>query len=106
MFERFRRNRHHHQDEAQDIRPAYQLSDEHAAKPRLSDLNPGERGKVLEIGGSENFRVRLMEMGLTSGANIEVDKLAPLRDPMELIVLDYHLSLRRQDAEKIAVEKL
>ena len=47
-----------------------------------------------------------MEMGLTKGEIIEVDKYAPLQDPMELIIRSYHLSLRREDAEKIAVENL
>ena len=86
--------------------PRFALSASVEDKPRLSDLRPGEQGRVLEIGGSEVFRIRLMEMGLTSGETIEVDKFAPLQDPMELIVRNYHLSLRRQDAEKIAVERI
>lgn len=86
--------------------PRYRLAHQHDGEPRLSDLAPGERGRVLEIGGSESFRIRLMEMGLTKGEIVEVDKYAPLQDPMELIIRSYHLSLRREDAEKIAVENL
>ncbi len=73
---------------------------------RLSDLQPGEKGRIIEIGGSANFRYRLIEMGITRGAEICVDKYAPLRDPMELIVKGYHLSLRGMDAQKIAVERI
>lgn len=73
---------------------------------RLSDLKPGEKGRILEVGGSENFRLRLIEMGITRDAEISVDKFAPLRDPMELIVKGYHLSLRGVDAQKIAVERI
>ncbi len=72
----------------------------------LSDLRPGEKGTILEIGGSDNFRNRLIEMGITRGAEICVDKFAPLRDPMELIVKGYHLSLRGADARKIAVKRV
>lgn len=71
---------------------------------RLSDLHPGEYGRILEMGGSEHFRIRLMEMGILINDSVEVDKFAPLQDPMELIVKGYHLSLRRMDAEKIRVE--
>jgi Fe2+ transport system protein FeoA len=73
---------------------------------RLSDLKPGEKGRIVEIGGSENFRHRLIEMGITRHAEICVDKYAPLRDPLELIVKGYHLSLRGSDAQKISVERI
>lgn len=73
---------------------------------RLSDLKPGERGRILEIGGSEQFRLRLIEMGLTKGTEVCVDKYAPLLDPMELIVKGYHLSIRGFDAQKISVERV
>lgn len=84
----------------------HRLADHLAHGLRLSDLRPGERGRVLGIGGGEHFRVRLMEMGLTPGEIVEVDKYAPLQDPMELIIRRYHLSLRLYDAAKIAVERV
>ena len=87
-------------------RPRHGLNKESTQGLRLSDLQPGEKGKILEIGGSEHFRIRLLEMGLTQNTEIAVDKYAPLLDPMELIVRGYHLSLRQIDAEKIAVEKV
>jgi len=87
-------------------KPRHQLTQDAATGLRLSDLKPGERGSILEVGGSEQFRLRLIEMGLTKGTEICVDKYAPLRDPIELIVRGYHLSLRGFDAEKIAVERI
>jgi Fe2+ transport system protein FeoA len=86
-------------------KPRHQLSRDHAGELRLSDLKPGEKGIILEIGGSEQFRIRLLEMGLTKGIEVSLDKYAPLMDPMELIVRGYHLSLREVDAHKIAVER-
>jgi len=87
-------------------RRRHQLDPAVSGQLRLSDLKPGERGRILEIGGHEHFRLRLIEMGITKGSEVSVDKYAPLRDPMELIVKGYHLSLRAMDAEKIAVERI
>ncbi len=86
--------------------PRHQISDEHIDKLRLSNLTSGNKARIVEIGGSEKFRVRLMEMGILVNDSIEMDKLAPLQDPIEFIVKGYHLSLRRKDAEKIVVEKI
>ncbi len=84
----------------------HKLSGENQGSLRLSDLKPGEKGRILEIGGSDQFRLRLIEMGLTKDSEICVDKYAPLMDPMELIIRGYHLSIRGMDAEKIAVERI
>lgn len=89
-----------------NFRKRNKLPEDLARGPRLSDLEPGQKAKVVAVGGSEHFRVRLMELGLTAGEIIELDKLAPLQDPMELIIRNYHLSLRREDADKIAIEQV
>ena len=44
-------------------------------------------------------------MGFIRGATLKVEKLAPLGDPMELIIKDYHLSLRREEGRCILVTK-
>lgn len=72
----------------------------------LDRLKPGESGKVLRLSGEPQIRRRLMDMGLTPGAVIEVEKLAPLGDPIEIQVRGYHLSLRKREAAGIAVEPL
>jgi Fe2+ transport system protein FeoA len=69
----------------------------------LKDLEPGERGVVVGWAGSAP-PTRLMEMGVMQGTEIEVVKLAPLGDPIEVKLRGYHLSLRKQEAEQIEVQ--
>ncbi|MBP1627630.1 MAG: FeoA family protein [Holophagaceae bacterium] len=72
---------------------------------RLSDLRAGDRAKVTRIEAEPSIRQRLQEMGLTRGESLTVEKMAPLGDPMELLVRSYHLSLRREEGACIFVEK-
>jgi Fe2+ transport system protein FeoA len=71
----------------------------------LRDLEPGERGVVVGWVGSA-APIRLMEMGVMQGTEIEVVKLAPLGDPIEVKLRGYHLSLRKQEAEQIEIQPL
>ncbi len=73
---------------------------------RLSELQPGERARVVKINGTPRFRRRIMEMGVTRGEEVVVNRVAPLGDPIEFTVKGYHLSLRKDDAAHILVEKL
>lgn len=68
---------------------------------RLSDYGPGDMGLVVQVCGSPDFRLRLMEMGFVKGAQIKVVKYAPLTDPVELEIKGYHVSLRREEAAGI-----
>jgi ferrous iron transport protein A len=70
----------------------------------LDKLVPGESGRIRKIHGWGAIRRRLMDMGLTSGAVIEVIKHSPLGDPIEYRLRGYHLSLRRSEAQTIEVE--
>lgn len=70
----------------------------------LSQLQPGQRAKVCEVGGSPALRRRLLDMGVVPGAEIEVVRVAPLGDPVEYKVKGYRLSLRRSEAAKVTVE--
>jgi len=72
----------------------------------LRDLAPGDRGRVLKLSGNTNIRRRIMDMGVIPGSEIEVERLAPLGDPIEVKVRDYHLSLRKEEAAQIAVERI
>jgi ferrous iron transport protein A len=69
----------------------------------LSRLRPGERDVVCHVAGSGPVHQRLLELGVTPGAMIEVIRFAPLGDPIEVRVRGYHLSLRRREAEAIWV---
>ena len=70
----------------------------------LQDLRPGESGKIL---GFEPSTVtdRLMEMGMLPGSEVQVIRLAPLGDPMDLKVRGYHLSIRKSEAALIQISK-
>lgn len=70
----------------------------------LGELKPGERGKVVSIGEKGQMRRRIMDMGVTPGAEIIVVKIAPLGDPIEVTIRGYELSLRKEEAKQIIVE--
>lgn len=71
----------------------------------LSELKVGEGGRIARVEADETIQRRLLEMGLVRGEAIRVRKLAPLGDPMELVVKGYHLSLRRAEGACILVER-
>lgn len=70
----------------------------------LKDVKIGDTAKVAKVEGEGALRRRIMDMGITKGVEIYVRKAAPLGDPIEVMVRDYELSLRKADAEMIVVE--
>ena len=70
---------------------------------RLSDIREGQSAIIERIGGSGALRRRILEMGLLKGTRIHVEKYAPLKDPLELIVMGTHISLRVEEAAQINV---
>ncbi|MBU4208077.1 MAG: ferrous iron transport protein A [Proteobacteria bacterium] len=72
----------------------------------LSELKEGQTGIIVRVGGNGALRRRVLEMGLTKGSEIYVEKYAPLKDPLELIIKGYHISLRVEEAANITVDKL
>jgi len=70
----------------------------------LSALSPGERGRVVGIGGDHAAVQRLMDLGLIRGTTIEVVRRAPMGDPLEVKLRGFMLTLRRSEAEHITVE--
>jgi Fe2+ transport system protein FeoA len=71
---------------------------------KLGELKKGDKGKIVKIRGSGNVHRRLMDMGLISGSEIEMQGVAPLGDPIEVKVKGYNLSLRKEEAASIEVE--
>jgi ferrous iron transport protein A len=65
---------------------------------------PGERARVKDIAGDDAISVRLMEMGLTEGEEIELLGYAPLGDPIEYFVRGYRVSLRKTEAARVEIE--
>lgn len=71
----------------------------------LNDLRTtGQRGRIKDVTGDDAVAVRLMEMGLTEDAEIELIGFAPLGDPIEFLVRGYRLSLRKAEASRVAIE--
>ncbi|MGM9801310.1 MAG: ferrous iron transport protein B [Candidatus Limisoma sp.] len=70
---------------------------------KLSELKTGESGIIVKITGHGSFRKRVMEMGFVKGKKIHVELNAPLHDPIKYRILDYEISLRRNEAELIEV---
>lgn len=70
----------------------------------LKDVKVGEHAVIARLHGEGAVKRRIMDMGLTRGAEVYVRKVAPLGDPMELTVRGYELSVRKADAEMIEVK--
>ena len=70
----------------------------------LREVKVGDNVKVTKINGTGAVKRRIMDMGITKGVEIEVRRVAPLGDPIELTVRGYQLSIRKTDAQMIEVE--
>jgi ferrous iron transport protein A len=70
----------------------------------LREVRVGQTCTVKRLHGEGAVKRRIMDMGLTKGVEVYVRKVAPLGDPMELIVRGYELSIRKADAEMVEVE--
>ncbi len=70
----------------------------------LKDARVGDTVRVARLHGEGPVRRRIMDMGITKGVELQLRKVAPLGDPIELNVRGYELSLRRADAEMIEIQ--
>ncbi len=70
----------------------------------LADLKPGESGVVDIVGGEDALHRHLLDMGITPGVKILLQKTAPMGDPVELHLRGYALTLRLEDAKKISIK--
>ena len=69
----------------------------------LKELKTGQSALIEAVGGEGALRQHFLDMGVIPGVEITVDKLAPMGDPMELVIHGYKLTLRIDDASKIDV---
>lgn len=74
-----------------------------SAEKNLRRTRVGERVTVIKVAGEGALRQRILDMGLTRGAMVEIRKVAPLGDPLEVTVRGYELSLRKKEAGCIIV---
>jgi Fe2+ transport system protein FeoA len=72
----------------------------------LGDVALGMKVAIQHVGGERSFRRRLMELGLVPGTVVEVIRVAPLGDPLELSVRGCQLSIRRSEARSVSVTSL
>ena len=70
----------------------------------LMEMKPGQKAKIVKIKGRGSTNKRIVDMGVEPGTMIEVERVAPLGDPVDVKVKGYHLSLRRDEATGITVE--
>jgi Fe2+ transport system protein FeoA len=73
---------------------------------RLSELKEGQSATIVRVGGNGILRRRILEMGILKGTEVYIEKYAPLRDPLEMIVKGYHVSIRVEEAAQVEVEKV
>ena len=71
---------------------------------RLVELKIGETGLIKKVEGEGRLRRRLLDMGVTPGANVYLRKKAPLGDPLEITIRGYELTLRKSEAELVFLE--
>jgi Fe2+ transport system protein FeoA len=72
----------------------------------LSQMKEGQAARIVKIGGNGAVRRRILEMGIVKDSKIYVEKYAPLKDPLEIIVKGYHVSLRVEEAAQITVAEI
>lgn len=70
----------------------------------LASLKPGDRGRITALLGEPSVRHRLLELGLTRGTIVEMIRVAPLGDPVELQLRGYRLSVRKAEAGVVLLE--
>ena len=69
----------------------------------LRDVKVGNLATVVKLHGEGAIKRRIMDMGVTNGTEVLIQKVAPLGDPIEITVRGYELSIRKSDAEMIEV---
>ena len=69
----------------------------------LREAKVGDTVRVVKLHGEGAIKRRIMDMGLTKGVDVQIRKVAPLGDPIEVTVRGYELSIRKADAEMIEV---
>ncbi len=72
---------------------------------KLTELKRGESAKIVKIGRIGELKKRLVDMGITSGEVIKLERNAPLGDPQEYIIKGTGIAIRKEDAQNIEISK-
>jgi len=70
----------------------------------LSEMKAGEKGRISQVGGSGQIHRRILDMGVIPQTTVEVERIAPMGDPMWIRLKGYQLSLRKSEAANVYVE--
>lgn len=70
----------------------------------LGQLKPGQKGRIIRVGGYGAIRRRLYDLGLHAGETVQMIKAAPLKDPLEISFGNGHVSIGRSEAALIIVD--
>ena len=71
----------------------------------LSDFKVGDKGIIINVSGEGPLRLRLLDMGIVPKTKIKVQKAAPFGDPIQISIRGYELTIRKEDASMIEVER-
>ena len=72
----------------------------------INDLKIGGSGVISTVGGEGPLRLRFLDMGLIPGTKVTLQKVAPMGDPIQIHLRGYELTIRREDAAKIALREV
>ena len=72
---------------------------------KLSDLKVGEKARLIKITDTGILKRKLLDMGLTRGEEVRIEKIALFGSPIDIVIRGYHLSIRKEEAERVIVEK-
>lgn len=75
-----------------------------AGQMTLNSLEIGSSARIKSVGGEGALRLRLLDMGLIPRTEVRLQKIAPMGDPIEILVRGYELTLRVDDAKMIELE--
>ena len=70
----------------------------------LKELKVGQSAEIVAVGGEGSLRNRLIDMGLIPRTVLTLRKVAPMGDPIEILIRGYELTLRLEDAANITVK--
>lgn len=71
----------------------------------LDQIAVGKEAVITKVGGEGELRCRFLDMGLIPKTKVKVQKMAPMGDPIEILLRGYELTIRKEDAQRIEVKE-
>lgn len=71
---------------------------------KLNELKRGEKARIIKIGKIGELKKRLVDMGITAGETILLERDAPLGDPQEFRIKENGIAIRKEDSANIEIE--